>query len=84
MPSSDRPTPEEIQRLVAKLKPEIVRRLHDQGLSEAEATERVKEALREVAYRWNRVGDRERWLLLKLSGEAPTLSTNPEKEPEDE
>ena len=84
MPSSDRPTPEEIQRLVAKLRPEIVRRLRDQGLSEAEAAERVKAALRELAYRWNRVGDRERWLLLKLSGEAPKLSTNPRKEPEDE
>jgi len=84
MPSSDRPTPEEIQRLVAKLRHEIVRRLHDQGLSETEAAERLKSALRELAYRWNRVGDRERWLLLNLSGEAPKLSTNPRKEPEDE
>ena len=84
MPTSDRPTPEEIQRLVAKLRSEIVRRFHDQGLSETEAAERVKAALRELAYRWNRVGDRERWLLLKLSGEAPKLSTNPEKETEDE
>ncbi|HWM92260.1 MAG TPA: hypothetical protein VN493_15955 [Thermoanaerobaculia bacterium] len=84
MPSSDRPTPEELQRLLAKLRPEIVRCLHDQGLSETEAAEFVKSALRELAYRWNRVGDRERWLLLKLSGEAPKLSTTPRKEPEDE
>jgi hypothetical protein len=84
MPSSDRPTPEELQRLVAKLGPEIVRRLQDQGLSEAEAAERVRSALRELAYRWNRVGDRERWLLLAVSGEAPKLSTNPRKEPADE
>jgi hypothetical protein len=84
MPSSDHPSPEEIQRLVAKLRPEIVQRLQELGLSEAEAAERVKAALRELAYRWNRVGDRERWLLLKLSGEAPKLSTTPEKEPEDE
>ena len=84
MPSSDRPTPEEIQRLVAKLRPEIVRRLQGQGLSEAEAAERIKGALRELVYRWNRVGDRERWLLLSVSGEAPKLSTNPRKEPADE
>ena len=84
MSPSNRPTPEEIQRLVAKLRPEIVRRLQDQCLSEAEATERVRSALRELAYRWNRVGDRERWLLLAVSGEAPKLSTNPRKEPEHE
>ena len=71
MPSSDRPTAEEIQRLVAKLRPEIVRRFVAQGVSEEEAAVRVKAALRELAYRWNEVGDRERWLLLALSGEAP-------------
>lgn len=84
MSSSDRPTPEEIKRLVAKLRPEIVRRFYEQGLSEEEASERVKAALRELVYRWNRVGDRERWLLLALSGEAPKLATTPRKEPEHE
>lgn len=84
MPSTDHPTIEEILRLVAKLRHEIVRRLEAQYLSEEEAKERVKAALRELAYRWNQVGDRERWLLLKVSGEAPKLSTTPEEEPEDE
>jgi transposase len=84
MPSSNHPTPEEIQRLVEKLRHEIVRRFHAQGHSETEAAERVRSALRELSYRWNRVGDRERWLLQALDGEAPKLSTTPEKEPKDE
>jgi hypothetical protein len=82
MPSSRRPTPEEIQRLAQKLGPEVSRRLHAQGLSPAEAAERFETALRELADRWNRVGDRERWLLLALEGKAPKLPIGPRKEPE--
>lgn len=81
MPPSDRPTPEAIRRLARKLRPEIVKRFQAQGLSETEAVERLKTALRELSYRWNRVGDRERWLLQALDGEAPKLLTLPGKEP---
>lgn len=84
MPLYDLPTTEEILLLFSKLRPEIVRRFLELGLSEEEAKVRVKAALRELAYRWNRIGDREEWLLRKLSGEAPKRSTTPEKEPEDE
>lgn len=80
----DRPHLEEILRLVVKLRPRIVRCFLDLGISEEEAKERVKEALRELACRWDRIGDRERWLLLKLSGEPPKLSIPRRKEPEDE
>ena len=82
MPSSHRPTPEEILRLAEKLGPEISRRLQAQGLSPAEAAERIETALRELTVRWNRVGDRERWLLLAVEGKAPKLSTRSRKEPE--
>ena len=84
MSSSDRPTPEDIQRLVEKLRPEIVRRFQADGLSETEAAERVKSALRELSYRWSRIGDRELWLLQALDGKAPKLPTTPRKEPENE
>jgi hypothetical protein len=84
MPSSDHPTPEDIQRLVEKLRPEIVRRFQTYCLSETEAAERLKSALRELSYRWNRVGDRELWLLQALDEEAPKLPTTPRKEPENE
>jgi hypothetical protein len=82
MPSSRHPTPEEIQRLTEKLGPEIFRRLQDQGLAPGEAAERLETALRELTVRWNRVGDRERWLLLAVEGKAPKLSTRSRKEPE--
>lgn len=82
MSFSDRPNLEEILHLVAKLRPRIVRIFLDLRLSDEEVKERVKAALRELAWRWNRIGDREQWLLLKLRGEAPKLSTTPEKEPE--
>lgn len=84
MPASDHPTPEEIQRLAEKLRPEIVRLFQTQGLSEAEAAERLTAALKELAFRWNRVGDRERWLLLALDGKSPKLPTTLRKEPEHE
>ncbi|MFL6293999.1 MAG: hypothetical protein ACJ759_24140 [Thermoanaerobaculia bacterium] len=84
MASSDRPTPEEINRLMEKLGPEIARRFRAHGLSDAAAAARLETALRELAYRWNRVGDRERWLLQAIAGELPKLSTNPRKEPEHE
>ena len=75
MPASERPTAEEIQFLTEKLRPEIVRLFQAQGLSETGAAERLKAALQEIAFRWNRVGDRERWLLLALDGKAPKLPT---------
>lgn len=84
MSASDRPTPEEIQRLTNKLRREIARRFQAQDLSEAEATDRLTAALKELAFRWNRVGDRERWLLLALDGKAPKLPTTLRKEPEHE
>jgi hypothetical protein len=37
----------------------------------------------ELAARWDRVGDRERWLLDAVNGTLPRLSTSP-KEPEHE
>ena len=82
MPISDYPTTEEIQLLVKKLRHRIVNRFLAQGVSETEAAARLKAALVELVYRWNRVGDRERWLLQALDREAPKPTTTPRKEPE--
>ena len=54
---------------------EVARALH---------AKRVEEALVELAHRWNRVGDRERWPLKRLSEGAPKLPIPPEKEPDHE
>jgi hypothetical protein len=84
MAYSNRPTPEDLERLMERLGPEIARRFRAQGLSNEAAKERLETALRELAYRWNRVGDRERWLLQVLDGGPPKLFTTPQKEPEHE
>lgn len=90
MPASDKPTMEEVDRLVARLEPEISRRFRERGVSPEEAAERLDSALVELVFRWNRVGDRERWLLGKLDPDAaPGAASNPGrpkppgKEPED-
>ena len=81
MTYSDRPTPEEFERMMDRLGSEIARRFRAQGLSNTEAMGRLETALLELAYRWNRVGDRERWLLQALEGRPPKLTTTPRKEP---
>jgi hypothetical protein len=81
MTYSDRPTPEEFERMMERLGSEIARRFRTQGLSNAEAMARLETALLELAYRWNRVGDREQWLLQALDGRPPKLPTTPRKEP---
>ena len=70
--------------MMEKLGPEVARRFRAQGLAHEEAAARLETALRELAYRWNRVGDRERWLLQVLDGGPPQLFTTPRKEPEHE
>jgi hypothetical protein len=80
MAYSDRPTAQDFERLLDRLAPEIVRRLGARGLSETEMAVWMEEALTELAWRWNRVGDRERWLLERLDKE--TGNPSPRKEPE--
>lgn len=87
MPASNRPTIEEVSRLLKKLEPEIARRFQEKGVSPEEAARRIDDALVALALRWNQVGDRERWLLWKLdpgTGPVDAGSSEPTgKEPEE-
>lgn len=83
MPSSDRPTDQDLARLLDRLRPKIIRRLRLSGVPEAEAERMVGEALIGVAYRWDRVRDRERWVLEFFEKEIQRYLEKPEKEPED-
>ncbi|MES1244606.1 MAG: hypothetical protein ABUT39_23570 [Acidobacteriota bacterium] len=76
----NRPTRDAIDRILKKLGPEIARRFKKQGLSQAEAATRLAGLMLELAARWDRVGDRGRWLLEAIDGTPPGLSTTP-KEP---
>lgn len=83
MPSSDRPTDQDLARLLDRLRPKIIRRLRLDGVSLAEAERMIGEALIGVAYRWDRVRDRERWVLEFFEKEIQRYLEKPEKEPED-
>jgi hypothetical protein len=83
MPSSDRPTDQDLARLLDRLRPKIIRRLRLSGVPEAEAERMVGEALIGVAYRWDRVRDRERWVLEFFEKEIQRYLEKPEKEPKD-
>ena len=83
MPSSDRPTDQDLAHLLDRLRPKIIRRLRLSGVPEAEAERMVGEALIGVAYRWDRVRDRERWVLEFFEKEIQRYLEKPEKEPED-
>jgi hypothetical protein len=88
MPSSDRPSAKELNQILDRLAPEIARLLHGRGFSVSEAVKLVSDALVALAHRWNRVGDRDRWLLKTLDEQtrdrpgAPPGA--PPKEPADE
>lgn len=83
MPSSDRPADRDLARLLDRLRPKIIRRFRLSGVPLAEAERMVGEALIGVAYRWDRVRDRERWVLEFLEKEIQRYLQKPEKEPED-
>jgi len=83
MSSSDRPTDQDLARLLDRLRPKIIRLLRLYGVSLGEAERMVGEALIGVAYRWDRVRDRERWVLEFFEKEIQRYLKKPEKEPED-
>ena len=83
MPSSDRPTDQDLARLLDRLRPKIIRRLRLSAVPMAEAERMIGEALIGVAYRWDRVRDREWWVLEFFEKEIQRYLQKPEKEPED-
>ena len=57
---------EPVAELLARLRPEIEQLLTSFGLSERAAEEVLHEILFMLIYRWDRIGDRELWLLTTL------------------
>ena len=78
---TDRPSSEEIDRLLDKVGPLAAERFRERGVSEVDALMRVVDGLLELSHRWNRVGDRERWLLEYLDKEPPEPPETIPKEP---
>jgi hypothetical protein len=84
MSSSGEPTRDDLRRLLDRLQPRIARLLERHEVSELEAERRVREALIRLSYRWERVRDRERWLLDALRKDLAVHPEESSKEPRDE
>ncbi|MFL6264135.1 MAG: hypothetical protein ACJ76Y_30995 [Thermoanaerobaculia bacterium] len=84
MSSSSEPTRDDLRRLVDRLQPKIARLFKRHGVSTAEAESRVAAALIRLSYRWDRVRDREVWLLTELKDGLSLRQEKPSKEPRDE
>ena len=82
MSSSGEPTRDDLRRLLDRLQPRIVRLFQRHGVSTADAERRVTETLTRLSYRWDRVRDRERWLLDALRQDL--MARRETKEPRDE
>jgi len=84
MPPSVAPSPEELDRLLARLRPLIVEILQDWEIPEGEAEKLMSEVLARLTYRWSRIPDPEHWVLMALEKEARNYSARSRKEPGDE
>lgn len=84
MSFSGEPTRDDLRRLVDRLQPKIARFFKRHGVPTAEAESRVAVALVRLCYRWDRVRDREVWLLTELKDGLSLRQEKPSKEPRDE
>ena len=74
MPATDPPTHQELELLLRNLGPEVARLFQRHGISEEEAQLYVGEALAELARKWDRVKNRERWFLRAVAERAEPSS----------
>lgn len=84
MPSPAAPSPEDLDRLIARLGPAMAVILREWEISEVEAEELVGEVLVRLSYRWSRIPDPERWFLSALEKEARDRSERSRKETRNE
>jgi hypothetical protein len=77
-PSSGKPTREDLDQLLDRLRPRIRRLFERRAISGEEAERRLRDALVRLLYRWSGIRDREGWLLATLKKGIG------KKEPEDE
>jgi hypothetical protein len=78
MPSSGKPTRDDLDQFLDRLRPKIARLFERRAVPQEEAERRLREALIRLLYRWDGIRDREAWLLAALKKGIG------KKEPEDE
>jgi hypothetical protein len=84
MTSSSEPTRTDLRQLVDRLKPKIARLVARHGVSGKESETRVAAALIRLSYQWDRVRDREKWLLTELQDALSLRQEKPSREPRNE
>ncbi len=84
MSSSSEPTRADLRRLVDRLKPKIARLFESHGVYGEEAEMRVTAALIRLSYQWDKVRDREGWLLTELKDALSLRQEKTSKELRDE
>jgi hypothetical protein len=84
MSSSGKPTRTDLRRLVDRLRPKIVHLFERNGVSGKESEMRVTAALIRLSYQWDKVCDREGWLLTELQDALSLRQEKSSKEPRDE
>lgn len=84
MSSSREPTRADLRRLLDRLKPKITRLFKRHGVSGKEAEMRVGAALIRLSYQWDKVRDRETWVLTELKDALSLRQETTAKEPRDE
>ncbi|HEX4962099.1 MAG TPA: hypothetical protein VF173_14790 [Thermoanaerobaculia bacterium] len=78
------PSPEDLDRLVARVQSAVVSILQEWEVPELEAEKLVSEVLVRLSYRWSRIPDPDRWFLTALEKKARSYSERSQKEPRDE
>ena len=76
-----RPSQEDLDRLMRRLRPRIAGLFASRNVSPEEAERLVGDALIEIAYRWSRVHDHAGWLLKTLDKKTRPLPETTEEEP---
>jgi len=82
---SGRPTQQDLDRILAKLRPRIEGLLRRHGCAPETAAGLLREAVIALTHRWSRVRDRERWLLDRIEKAVRrTVNPSPEEPRDDE
>ena len=74
MGSGDSERAVELQKLLRRLRPRILEVLRGHRVPEAEAAEIVHDTFIALAVRWNRIGNREAWLMGTLEARCRELA----------
>jgi uncharacterized membrane protein YccC len=81
VPFSGEPTRADLRRLVDRLRPRIARLFERHRVPTKEAEMRVAAALIRLSWQWERVRDREEWLLTELKDALSLRQEKPSREP---